>query len=68
MSEVISLLKENNLLLHTILAILLKIDSLEYQANDELKQFCINVIADIFVEGLDSGIKKDIINKFKNYG
>lgn len=49
MNEALILLRENNSLLREILAILRKLDSEEYRANDDMRQFCINVVADLFV-------------------
>lgn len=62
--NILALLKENNRLLNEILVILRKFDSAEYQAGEDMKQFCINVSADIFVELLEND--KDFKNKIKN--
>lgn len=43
--KVISLLEENNSMLKEILSYLRKFDSKEYQSNEDIKQFCINVSA-----------------------
>lgn len=67
MEELFSLLQENNHMLKEILAILKKFDSKEYRANEDMRQFCVNVVADIFVEALESNnkLKEQIKNSFK---
>jgi hypothetical protein len=62
MNEVLKLLKENNEMLKEIL-IFLKY----FQENDDMRQFSINVAADLFVEMLENNpdLKDKIINNFK---
>lgn len=65
--KIISLLEENNSLLKEILAMLKKFDSEEYQSEQDVRQFSINVAADLFVEMLENNpeLKDKIINSFK---
>lgn len=62
--QIFNLLQENNAMLKEILALLRKFDSEEYQSQEDMRQFCINVSADIFVELLESN--KELKNKIKN--
>lgn len=62
MDEILKLLKENNEMLREIIV------SLRYfRENDDMRQFSINVAADIFVEMLENNkeLKDKIINNFK---
>lgn len=62
MNEILELLKENNAMLKEIL-IFLKC----HRENDDMRQFNINVAADLFVEMLEDNkeLKEKIINSFK---
>lgn len=62
MDEILKLLKENNEMLKEILVFLRY-----FQENDDIRQFSINVAADLFVEMLEnnSELKDKIINSFK---
>lgn len=62
MNEILKLLKENNEMLKEILVFLRY-----FQENDDMRQFSINVAADLFVEMLEnnSELKDKIINSFK---
>lgn len=62
MDKIIKLLEENNAMLKAILAKLCA-----YEANDDMRQFSINVAANLFVEMLEEnkGLKEQIKNKFK---
>lgn len=62
MEEVLKLLKENNEMLKEIIAFLQY-----FKDNDDMRQFSINVAADIFVEMLenDKELKNKIISNFK---
>lgn len=62
MEEVLKLLKENNEMLKEIIAFLQY-----FKDNDDMRQFSINVAADIFVEMLenDKELKDRIISNFK---
>ena len=61
--EIIKLLKEiRSLLVYAL--------SEEYVNRQDMKQFCINIAANIFVEAMenDKGFKEKIMNNFKKQG
>lgn len=62
MEEMLKLLKENNKMLREIIAFLQY-----FKDNDDMRQFSINVAADIFVEMLENNkeLKDKIISNFK---
>lgn len=62
MGEILKLLRENNEMLKEILVFLRY-----FQENDDMRQFSINVAADLFVEMLEDNpdLKDKIINNFK---
>ena len=62
MDEILKLLKENNEMLKEILVFLRY-----FQENDDMRQFNINVAADLFVEMLEDNpeLKDKVINSFK---
>lgn len=62
MDEILKLLRENNAMLKEILFFLKR-----YEENDDMRQFSINVAADLFVEMLEDNpdLKDKIINNFK---
>lgn len=62
MDKILKLLKENNEMLKEILVFLRY-----FQENDDIRQFSINVAADLFVEMLENNpeLKDKIINSFK---
>ena len=62
MDEILKLLKENNEMLKEILVFLRY-----FQENNDMRQFSINVAADLFVEMLENNpeLKDKIINSFK---
>lgn len=62
MDEILKLLKENNEMPKEILVFLRY-----FQENDDIRQFSINVAADLFVEMLENNpeLKDKIINSFK---
>lgn len=62
MGEILKLLRENNAMLKEILFFLKR-----YEENDDMRQFSINVAADLFVEMLENNpdLKDKIINNFK---
>lgn len=62
--KIISLLEENNSLLKEILAMLKKFDSEEYQSEQDVKQFTINVSANAVYELLKNN--KELRDKIKN--
>lgn len=63
MDEILKLLKENNEMLKEILVFLRY-----FQENDDMRQFSINVAADLFVEMFENNpeLKDKIINSFKS--
>ena len=62
MDEMLKLLRENNEMLKEIIAFLKN-----YRDNDDIRQFSINVAADIFVEMLKNNkdLRDKITNNFK---
>lgn len=62
MGEILKLLRENNAMFKEILFFLKR-----YEENDDMRQFSINVAADLFVEMLEDNpdLKDKIINNFK---
>lgn len=62
MDEILKLLKENNEMLKEILVFLRY-----FQENDDMRQFSINIAANLFVEMLEDNpdLKDKIINNFK---
>lgn len=62
--KIISLLEENNSLLKEILAMLKKFDSEEYQSEQDVRQFTINVSANAVYELLKNN--KELIDKIKS--
>lgn len=62
MDEMLKLLRENNAMLKEIIAFLKY-----FRENDDMRQFSINVAADIFVEMLenDKELKNKIMANFK---
>lgn len=62
MDEILKLLKKNNEMPKEILVFLRY-----FQENDDMRQFSINVAADLFVEMLENNpeLKDKIINSFK---
>lgn len=62
--KIISLLEENNSLLKKILAMLKKFDSEEYQSEQDVRQFTINVSANAVYELLKNN--KELRDKIKS--
>lgn len=62
--KIISLLEENNSLLKEILAMLKKFDSEEYQSEQDVRQFTINISANAVYELLKNN--KELRDKIKN--
>lgn len=62
--KIISLLEENNSLLKEVLAMLKKFDSEEYQSEQDVRQFTINVSANAVYELLKNN--KELRDKIKN--
>ena len=63
MDEILELLKENNEMLKEILVFLR-----HFQENDDMRQFNINVAADLFVKMLENNpeLEDKTINSFKS--
>lgn len=61
MDEILQLLRENNEMLKELITFLR-----HFQANDDMRQFSINVAANIFVEMLENNkeLKDKLINNF----
>lgn len=53
-------------MLQEITAHIRKIESKEYKQNEEMKDFSINVAADIYSEMIEETVKENIKNNFKN--
>lgn len=62
--KIISLLEENSGLLKEILAMLKKFDSEEYQSEQDVRQFTINVSANVVYELLKNN--KELRDKIKS--
>lgn len=62
--KIISLLEENNSLLKEILAMLKKFDSEEYQSEQDVRQFTINISANAVYELLKNN--KELRDKIKS--
>lgn len=62
MDKILKLLKENNEMLKEILVFLRY-----FQENDDMRQFSINIAANLFVEMLENNkeLKDKLINNFK---
>lgn len=61
MNEILQLLRENNAMLKEILIFLN-----QHERQEDLKQFVINVVANIFVEMLEPEAKERIKNNIKD--
>lgn len=53
-------------MLTEIVTYIRKLQSPEYRDNEDVKQFCINAVANIFVDGMEDGNKEEIKGSFKN--
>lgn len=58
------LLRENNAMLKEITGYVRERRSAEYRDGEDMKHFCINVIADIIVDGMEENDKKNIRKNF----
>ena len=61
-----SLLRESHEMLTEIVAYIRKVQSPEYRESEDAKQFCINAVANIFVDGMEESNKDEIKGNFKN--
>lgn len=59
-------LKECHKMLTEIVTYIRKVQSPEYRENEDTKQFCINAVANIFVDGMEESYKNEIKGNFKN--
>lgn len=59
------IMRENNAMLREIIAYIRKIQSPEYRDKEDVKQFCINVSANIFVDSMDQSRIEEINSAFK---
>lgn len=65
-NELIQLLRENNALLKEIRSMLSTIlNDNDYSQSQDMRAFCINVAADIFVSMLTDDEKKNLKNNFR---
>lgn len=65
-SEQETLLHEVHDMLTEIVTYIRKVQSTEYRDNEDTKQFCINAVANIFVDGMEESQKRDIGDNFNN--
>lgn len=59
-------LKECHEMLTEIVTYIRKVQSPEYRNAEDTKQFCINAVANIFVDGMEESNKDEIKDNFKN--
>ena len=64
--EQANLLRENNEMLTEIVTYIRKVQSPEYRNAEDTKQFCINAVANIFVDGMEESNKNEIKDNFNN--
>lgn len=64
--EQYNLLRECHEMLTEIATYIRKVQSPEYRENEDTKQFCINAVANIFVDGMEENSKDEIKGNFKN--
>lgn len=64
--ELLRLTRENNEMLQELVAYVRKVDSTEFQNVADMKEFSMNVIADILVEVMDMPRKKRIEQDVRN--
>lgn len=60
------ILKECHEMLTEIVTYIRKVQSPEYRENEDTKQFCINAVANIFVDGMEESNKNEIKGNFNN--
>lgn len=64
--ELLALTRENNSLLHELVDYVRKIDSTEYRDAADLKEFTLNVAADVLVEMMEEKKKRGIYRDLKS--
>lgn len=62
------LLRENHELLKEIVGYLREYRTPEYRDREDIKQFCINIVADILVDGMEESARENIRKSFKSKG
>lgn len=65
LQELLALTRENNSLLHELVDYVRKIDSTEYRDAADLKEFTLNVAADVWVEIMEEKKKRGIYRNLK---
>lgn len=68
MQELLKLTRENNEMLREVVEYIRKVDSTEYRDAADMKEFCFNVAADIFVELMEEKKKQGIYRSLKSSG
>lgn len=66
LQELLALTRENNSLLHELVDYVRKIDSAEYRDAADLKEFTLNVAADVLVEMMEEKKKRGIYRDLKS--
>lgn len=59
-------LKECHEMLTEIVTYIRKVQSPDYRDNEDTKQFCINAVANIFVDGMEESNRDEIKGSFKS--
>lgn len=59
------LLRENNRMLKEIIGYIRTVSSQPYRDQEDMRQFCINVTADLFTEALEGNEKDNILNTIR---
>lgn len=66
MEELIRLTRENNEMLHEVVEYIRKVDSTTYRDAEDMKEFSMNVIADILVEVMEEPRKRRMEQDVRN--
>ena len=66
LQELLALTRENNSLLHELVDYVRKIGSIEYRDAADLKEFTLNVAADVLVEMMEEKKKRGIYRNLKS--
>ena len=62
--ELLQLTRENNAMLTEIRDYIRKLQTSEYQDAQDVKQFAINAVANIYIDGMEEGQKRNIGKNF----
>lgn len=62
--ELLRLTRENNAMLTEIRDYIRKLQTSEYQDAQDVKQFAINAVANIYIDGMEEGQKRNIGKHF----